>query len=159
MILLGISLLVILGISGFLLLRRFKALRVASVSLAVTILLLTTIAPALADTQVAALGARDETVSADETDLKLNPGAGHYSGLEYAERTNEVQNPVSDEVIKKTIDKKTDDRIVFAVSNGSVRLSGQIDNKEDAQNLISQIKEIPGVHEITFDLGLTDINS
>ncbi len=159
MILLGTSLLVILGVSGLLLLRRFQALRLASVSLAVTILLLTTITPALADNQIAALGARDETVSADETDLKLNPGAGHYSGLEYAERTNEVQNPVSDEVIKQTIDKKADDGVVFAVSNGSVRLSGQIDNKEDAENLISQIKEIPGVHEITFDLGLKNADS
>ncbi|ACB50819.1 unknown [Crocosphaera subtropica ATCC 51142] len=159
MILLGTSLLVILGISGFLLLKRFDGLRLASVSLAVTILLLTTITPALADTQIAALGARDETVSADETDLNLNPGGKHYSGLEYAKRTDDAENPVSDDVIKQTIDSETDNRIVFAVSNGSVRLSGRIDNKEDAQNLISKIKKIPGVHEVTYDLGLENVSS
>lgn len=159
MILFITSISVILGVALLSLLKQFRAFRLASVPLAVMVLFLVANPPALANTQIAALGASDEAVSTDETRLKLNPGEQHYSGLEYAERTDEAENPVSDDVIRKTIDSKTDDRIVFAVSNGSVRLSGRIDNKKDARNLISQIKEIPGVHEITFDLGLENVSS
>lgn len=159
MIMLGTSLLVILGISGLLLLKQFRVLRLASASLIATVLLFTTITPALAQTQIAALGAKDSAVSADQSELKVNPGAGHYSGLEYAEEKNDTGKAVSDEAIQKSIDSATDDRIVSAVTNGSVRLSGKVNNEAAAKDLVAKVKAIPGVHEVTFDLGLEDANS
>ena len=140
----------------FLLIQPSRLSRLASLSLAIVILFFASNVPALASTQIAALGSSDQTVTQDESQFKLNPGEGHYSGLEYAPRTGEKQEPVSDSVIKKTIKSQADDSVVVAVANGSVRLSGTIDNKEDARDLISKVKEIPGVHEITFDLGLEE---
>jgi hypothetical protein len=132
--------------------RHFANLSV--VGLTVALLLFNSSASALAQSQIAALGASDSTVSIDEDSLKTNPGGGHYSGLEYAKRSESYENPVSDNVIEKSIKSEIDDEVVVAVANGSVRLSGRVEDKQEAKNLISKIKEIPGVHEITFDLGL-----
>ena len=81
MILLITSISIILGFTLLSLLRQFRAFRLASVPLAVMVLFLVANPPALANTQIAALGASDEAVSTDETRLKLNPGEQHYSGL------------------------------------------------------------------------------
>ena len=89
-----------------------------------------------------------------EEDLNLTPGGGHYSGIEYAERAKGEAKPVSDEAIEETIKKYKSDNLTIAVANGSVRVSGTVQDRDVARHVIKQIKEIPGVHEITFDLGL-----
>jgi hypothetical protein len=89
-----------------------------------------------------------------EENLKLTPDGGHYSGIEYAERTTGAQKPVNDDTIQNTIEAYTSDNVIVAVANGSVRLSGRVKNKEVAQHIVDQTKTIPGVHEITFNLGL-----
>ena len=114
--------------------------------------------PAQATPNLAALGAKDNAIHQQqqslEEDLKLTPGCGHYSGIEYAERTSSEERPVSDEIIKQSIESYSSDNIVVAVANGSVRLSGRVEDKEIARHVVEEIKEIPGVHEITFDIGL-----
>ncbi|MBV6627561.1 MAG: BON domain-containing protein [Rivularia sp. (in: Bacteria)] len=114
--------------------------------------------PAQATPNLAALGARDNAITEQqqslEEDLKLTPGGGHYSGIEYARRTTTEQRPVSDETIKETLDSYTNDNLVVSVTNGAVKLSGRVKDKEIAQHVVEEIKEIPGVHEITFDIGL-----
>ncbi len=65
------------------------------------------------------------------------------------------ENAVSDDSIKKSIKPYTSDSLVVEVANGSVQLSGRVD-KETAQNIVEHIKAIPGVHEITFNLGLNN---
>lgn len=118
--LLTACLVTILGISGLLLfIQRNRLSRFASLSLAVVVLFFASHAPALANTQMAALGASDEAVGADEDALKTNPGGGHYSGLEYVPSTGENQKPVSDSTIRKSIESEADDTIVVAVANGS----------------------------------------
>lgn len=89
-----------------------------------------------------------------EEDLNLTPDGGHYSGVEYAQRTKGAAEAVGDEVIESTIAQYASDNLVIAVANGSVRVSGRVEDKEIARHVIEQIKEIPGVHEITFNLGL-----
>ncbi len=114
--------------------------------------------PALATPNMAALAARDRAISerqqALEEDLKITPGGGHYSGLEYAKRTAAQENPVSDETIKSSIEDYVSDNVIVAVANGSVRFSGTVKNKETARHIVEQTKEIPGVHEVTFNFGL-----
>lgn len=89
-----------------------------------------------------------------EEDLNLTPDGGHYSGVEYAQRTQGAAEAVSDEAIESTIAQYASDDLVIAVANGSVRVSGRVEDREIARHVIEQIKEISGVHEITFNLGL-----
>lgn len=114
--------------------------------------------PALATPNIAALGARDSAIHESqqtmEEDLKLTPGGGHYSGIEYSARTAAEESPLSDETIKQSIEPYTNDNLIVSVTNGAVKLSGRVENKEVARHVVEEIKEIPGVHEITFDIGL-----
>ncbi|MGB3757087.1 MAG: BON domain-containing protein [Rivularia sp. (in: cyanobacteria)] len=116
--------------------------------------------PALATPNIAALGARDSAIHESqqtmEQDLKLTPGGGHYSGIEYSDsaRNAENQPSVSDEAILESIEPYTSDNLIVSVTNGAVKLSGKVENKEVARHVVEEIKEIPGVHEITFDIGL-----
>ena len=116
--------------------------------------------PALATPNIAALGARDSAIHESqqtmEEDLKLTPGGGHYSGIEYSDsaRNAESQTPVSDQTIQESIEPYTSDNLIVSVTNGAVKLSGKVENKEVARHVVEEIKEIPGVHEITFDIGL-----
>lgn len=116
--------------------------------------------PAIAATDLAALGANESTLPQEqqqiEEDLKVTPGGKHYSGIEYTERTQKAENPVSDDSIKESIKAYTSDNVVVAVANGSVRFSGRVKDKETAQDIIEQTKAIPGVFEITFNLGLNN---
>lgn len=114
--------------------------------------------PALATPSLAALGARDSAISQPqqsmEEDLKLTPGGGHYSGIEYTSRTAPEERPLSDETIQESIEPYTNDNLIVSVTNGAVKLSGRVEDKQVARHIVEEIKEIPGVHEITFDIGL-----
>jgi len=44
--------------------------------------------------------------------------------------------------------------LVANVANGSVILSGRVENIEIARDVVKQVKEIPGVKQISFELGL-----
>lgn len=113
---------------------------------------------AMAAADAASPGAIDRFVSEEqqelEEDLNLTPGGGHYSGVEYAERTQGAAMAASDETIQQTLEQYASDDLVIAVANGSVRVSGTVKDRDVARHVIEQIKEIPGVHEITFNLGL-----
>ena len=89
-----------------------------------------------------------------EEDLNLTPGSGHYSGVEHAERTEGTAMAVSDETIEQTLEQYASDDLVIAVANGSVRVSGTVKDREVARHVVEQIKKIPGVYEVTFNLGL-----
>ncbi len=114
--------------------------------------------PALAATDAVQPGTIKNFVSEEQQalpeDLNITPDGSHYSGIEYADRTQGVEQAVSDEVIEETIEEYSNDNLTIAVANGSVRLSGRVKDKDVARHIIEQTKEIPGVHEITFNLGL-----
>lgn len=152
-------LLAIAIVISFSLLRR-KTLSASNIALSTLVILACSFnsLPALATPSLAALGAKDNAIHQQqqtmEEDLKLTPGGGHYSGIEYGTRTGENERPLSDETIKQSIEPYTSDNLVVSVANGAVRLSGRVEDKEIARHVVEEIKEIPGVHEITFNLGL-----
>ncbi len=73
--------------------------------------------------------------------------------LEYPERMGSNAQTIDDESLTATVQSSAGDDIVVGVASGSVRLSGQTSNKKAAKDLVETIKAIPGVREITFDLG------
>ncbi len=150
---LAIASIATVGLGTLLLMKKHRFSSVVSLFLTISLLFFTANAPAFAQVQIAAQAASDEAVTQDETDFNLTPSGSHYSGLEYATKSYN-QEDVSDDVIEKSIKSKADDRVVVAVANGSVRLEGRVDSKEDAEALIAKIKEMRGVHEITYNLGL-----
>jgi hypothetical protein len=84
--------------------------------------------------------------------LKTTPNGNQYQGIEYPQVTGE---PLSDREISRRIEREAPRNIKLSVSNGAVRLSGQVNNRDVAQRLVQDIKEIPGVHEVSYDLGLS----
>lgn len=107
----------------------------------------------------AALAANDtasETQDKLEEQLKLDPGGGHYTGLEYPEKINPNKR-LGDQAIQNKIESKIDKNVIVAVTNGSVRLTGSAKDKYAAHDLVENVKEIPGVREVTFDFSLRDI--
>ena len=153
------TLIVAVAIVGFSLLRRksFIVSTIGLLSLAILAYSFNSL-PALATPNLAALGAKDNAIHQQqqtmEEDLKLTPGGSHYSGIEYGTRTAKNERPLSDETIKQSIEPYTNDKLIVSVTNGAVRLSGRVEDKEIARHVVEEIKEIPGVHEITFDIGL-----
>ena len=145
-------------IIGLFVTKKKYLLYSTAILLAVAMLFYSHSYSALAAADAATPGAINRFVSEEqqelEEDLNLTPGGGHYSGIEYAERAKGEAQPVSDEVIQETIEEYRSDNLTIAVANGSVRVSGRVQDKDVARHVIEQIKEIPGVHEITFDLGL-----
>lgn len=83
--------------------------------------------------------------------LKTTPEGSQYQGIEYPHVTGE---PLSDRQITRKIRSDIPDHLKLSVSSGSVRLSGQVSDRKEAQKIVQTIKEIPGVHEISYDLGL-----
>lgn len=156
-ILLSLAIMAIVGL-GKLLSKKKRLFYSIVVLLGITILGYTNSIPAIAATDLAALGANENTLTPEqqqiEEDLKITPGGGHYSGIEYADHTTGVKKAVSDDSIEESIKAYTGDNVVMAVANGSVRFSGRVKDKETAQDIIEQTKAIPGVFEITFNLGL-----
>lgn len=115
------------------------------------VLLLATGSPTLA-----ALSAQDQPLSEQQSaqaeNLKLTPGGGQYSGLEQVESSS--GKALSDAEIKQKIRSDIASNIVVNSANGSVNLSGTVADRETARRIVEQVKEIPGVKEITFELGL-----
>lgn len=143
----------------------FLKQRTAAISLAIGLLLSVAIAPsAIAlpyPSNIAALGTPDSAIDqpqqALEETLKVDPTGDHYKGIEYSSKR--VQSQPSDEVILEEIETQLSDDIAVAVSNGSVRLSGMVSSRAAAEGLIEQIKDISGVREVAFDLGLAKTES
>ena len=78
-----------------------------------------------------------------------------FKGLCVAQGTNGSQ---SDADIIKTIKSKASDEnnLIVHVDNGAVMLSGSVKDEETARTLIKEVEQLPGVHYITVELGLSD---
>ena len=87
-----------------------------------------------------------------QEDLTLSPDGKHYSGTAYAININEEAKVFNDETIEQIIKTQTNNNVMVAVANGSVKLSGKVQDQEVARHIIEQAKTIPGVYEISFDL-------
>ncbi|TVQ05377.1 MAG: BON domain-containing protein [Leptolyngbya sp. DLM2.Bin27] len=84
--------------------------------------------------------------------LQTTPQESQYQGIEYADVKG---TPLSDQAITNRVESQAPKNLKISVSNGSVRLSGKVSNRDAAQAIIDDIKAIPGVHEIAYDLGLS----
>ena len=83
--------------------------------------------------------------------LKTTPQGNQYQGIEYPEAEGA---PLSDQQITKRIKDEIPEGIKLSVASGSVRVSGKVSNRRTAQEIVQDIKGIPGVHEVSYDLGL-----
>jgi len=122
---------------------------------------LTSSLPALAAPHLAALGASDRVLNQPQKDLeeqglKLNPGGGQYSGVEDVPERVNLGQQLSDTEIENKIKSDIANDLVIDIKNGEVLLSGMVKNQETAHNIVEQVKQIPGVRQITFELGLLD---
>lgn len=122
----------------------------------VTIAALFTVMLSFATQPAFAAAANDNVLSEGQQQLhetlKTDPGGNQYQGIEYPQVTGE---PLSDREITQRIENEVPSDIKLSVSNGAVRVSGQVNNRDVAQRIVQDIKEIPGVHEVSYDLGLS----
>lgn len=107
-------------------------------------------------TQPATAGAVDDNVLSEgqkalNENLKTTPQGNQYQGIEYPQVTG---TPLSDQQITEKIKREIPDNLKLSVASGSVRLSGKVSDRRTAQRIVQDIKEIPGVHEVSYDLGL-----
>ena len=82
--------------------------------------------------------------------LRTDPDRVQYEGIEYP---NAEGTPLSDREITSRIYRNAPDNLKVSVSNGAVRLSGTVKNQRVAQEIVQNVREIPGVHEVSYDLG------
>ncbi|WP_413160212.1 BON domain-containing protein [Capilliphycus salinus ALCB114379] len=157
-LLLGI---IAVGFAVPLLIQRHRLFGSAVTLFAVLLLTFIQSSSALATPFLGALGTPDSALKTpqqrqlDER-LKLNPGGGQYSGVEYVQEDLNRSQTLSDREIQNTIKSEIQEDLVAMVSNGSVILSGTVKDRQTAQNIVEEVKAIPGVHEITFELGLKE---
>ncbi|HZG40652.1 MAG TPA: BON domain-containing protein [Nodosilinea sp.] len=85
--------------------------------------------------------------------LQTTPNDNQYQGIEYADVKG---TPLGDQEITDRVESKAPEELKVSVSNGSVRLSGKVEDRDTAQAIIEDVKSIPGVHEVTYDLGLAE---
>lgn len=91
-----------------------------------------------------------------QEDLRLTPDGSYYSGIEHAQPNIKELKAVDDDIIKQSIEAYTSNNVIVSVANGSVRLSGRVKDKDVALQYVEQALAIPGVYEITFNLGLNN---
>jgi len=140
--------------------NRSNFLRSAALFLGVLLFVSSNSLPAFATPHLAALGSAEKALNPGqqqlEKNLKVTPEGAQYSGLEYVKESK--ASPLSDAQIRDRIENIEDD-LVANVASGSVILSGTVEDKQTARKIVEKVKEIPGVHEITFELALEEIAS
>lgn len=112
---------------------------------------------AMATPQLAAMGAFDNALDQRQRildeDLKIDPTRLRYRGLEYVQIQPDSEK-LSDPQIKSTIKSDINNDIFVAVASGSVQVFGDVQDIAIARDIVAQIKAVPGVREIMFDIGL-----
>lgn len=137
-----------------------KSQRLLSSALAVClvgILLFSNSVAALTMPQLAAMGAADSALDQRQRvldeDLKIDPTKLRYRGLEYVQFQPEGER-LSNAEIKSFIKSDINQDIFAAVASGSVQIFGNVPDIDVARDVVTQVKNIPGVREIMFDIGL-----
>lgn len=146
-----------IAIASLFLTKHNRLLQPVAILLAVGIFVCTSSCPVLAAPHLAALGSNDSALTQEQKaldkNLRLNPEATQYTGLESVQQQGSNLR-LNDTAIKEVILSDVRGDLVVDVTNGSVMLTGRVEDKETAQAIVEQVKQIPGVREITFSLGL-----
>jgi len=91
---------------------------------------------------------------APEQELQATTSSGKYIGLEYVQGSTSGNRKGDQEIINTV--KDLNDELVVQSSNGSVLLSGQVNDRQTARSLVDSIKEIPGVIQVSYELSLEE---
>lgn len=104
-----------------------------------------------------AAAANDDSLSEGQKalneELRTDPAGVQYEGIEYPQVDG---TPLSDREITARIYNNAPDNLKVSVASGAVRISGTVENKEVAKEIVQNIREIPGVHEVSYDLGTVE---
>ncbi|WP_299490091.1 hypothetical protein [Acaryochloris sp. IP29b_bin.137] len=107
--------------------------------------------------QLAAMGASDDALDQRQRvldeDLKIDPTKLRYRGLDYVQFQPDAER-FSDAEIKSFIKSDINKDVFVAVASGSVQVFGNVQDIDVAREVVTQIKDIPGVREVMFDIGL-----
>ncbi|EDX76992.1 hypothetical protein MC7420_1995 [Coleofasciculus chthonoplastes PCC 7420] len=114
--------------------------------------------PAFAAPPQAAVDSSQSSQQPNNEKVTTSAVGSQYQGIEYVESSRGGKE-LSDSQIQDKIESDISENLVAGVASGAVRLTGTVKDQATARKYIEQIKDIPGVHEITFDLALEDIPS
>ncbi|MFP5269942.1 BON domain-containing protein [Coleofasciculus sp.] len=137
-----------------------RLFRSAMMLLGVVIFTFNSAFPALAAPPQAAVDSAQNSQQQQQEREKLTTSAvgSQYQGIEYVE-SSKGGNELSDSQIQDKIKSDISENLVAGVASGAVRLSGTVKDQATARKIVEKIKDIPGVHEITFDLALEELPS
>ncbi|MEQ9239148.1 MAG: BON domain-containing protein [Coleofasciculus sp. E2-BRE-01] len=150
-----------LAIASLVLVKPNRLFRSAMMLLGVAIFTFNSAFPAFAAPPQAAVdssSSQNSQVEQQEREKLTTSAAGNqYQGIEYIESSQGGKELTDSQIQDKISD--ISENLVAGVSSGAVRLTGTVKDQATARKLVEKIKDIPGVHEITFDLALEDIPS
>lgn len=137
--------------------KRQRMIRPVLVACVISLFLSSQSVAALPLPQLAAMGASDSALDQRQRvldeGLKIDPTKLRYRGLEYVQFQPNSQR-LSDPEIKSLIKSDINHDVFVAVASGSVQVFGNVQDIDIARDIVTQVKEIPGVREVMFDIGL-----
>ncbi|MBD2308983.1 BON domain-containing protein [Chroococcidiopsis sp. FACHB-1243] len=146
-----------IAIVGLFLTKRNRLSAPVVLLLAIGVFICTSSRPVLAAPHFAALGADDNALTKEQKaldeNLRSNPEGTQYTGLESVPKDSSGKQ-LNDVAIKEFILSNVRGDLAVDVTNGSVMLTGRVEDKKTARAIVEQIKQIPSVQEISFSLGL-----
>jgi hypothetical protein len=147
-----------LAIASLVLVKPNRLFRSAMMLLGVAIFTFNSAFPAFAAPPQAAVDSSQSSQQPNNEKVTTSAAGSQYQGIEYVESSRGGKE-LSDSQIQDKIESDISENLVAGVASGAVRLSGTVKDQATARKIVEKIKDIPGVHEITFDLALEDIPS
>ncbi len=147
-----------LAIASLVLVKPNRLFRSAMMLLGVAIFTFNSAFPAFAAPPQAAVDSSQSSQQPNNEKVTTSAVGSQYQGIEYVESSRGGKE-LSDSQIQDKIESDISENLVAGVASGAVRLSGTVKDQATARKIVEKIKDIPGVHEITFDLALEDIPS
>ncbi|MEQ8538479.1 MAG: BON domain-containing protein [Coleofasciculus sp. D1-CHI-01] len=147
-----------LAIASLVLVKPNRLFRSAMMLLGVAIFTFNSAFPAFAAPPQAAVDSSQSSQQTNNEKVTTSAAGSQYQGIEYVESSRGGKE-LTDSQIQDKIESDISENLVAGVSSGAVRLTGTVKDQATARKIVEKIKDIPGVHEITFDLALEDIPS
>jgi osmotically-inducible protein OsmY len=147
-----------LAIASLVLVKPNRLFRSVMMLLGVAIFTFNSAFPAFAAPPQAAVDSSQGSQQPNNEKVTTSAAGNQYQGIEYV-ASSRGGKELSDSQIQDKIESDISENLVAGVASGAVRLTGTVKDQATARKYIDQIKDIPGVHEITFDLAIEDIPS
>ncbi|MEQ9370257.1 MAG: BON domain-containing protein [Coleofasciculus chthonoplastes F3-SA18-01] len=147
-----------LAIASLVLVKPNRLFRSAMMLLGVAIFTFNSAFPAFAAPPQAAVDSSQGSQQPNNEKVTTSAVGNQYQGIEYVESSRGGKE-LSDAQIQDKIESDISENLVAGVASGAVRLTGTVTDQATARKIVKKIKDIPGVHEITFDLAIENIPS